>query len=51
MNSLRMTIDGGFRAVEIFRGDSDLNALHGRPDFEALMADLAFPSDPFAGGK
>jgi hypothetical protein len=26
----------------------DLDALRSRPDFRALMLDLAFPADPFA---
>jgi hypothetical protein len=28
--------------------DPDLDPLRVRPDFQALMADLAFPSDPFS---
>ena len=51
MNSLGKTIESGFRAVELFLGDSDPEALHGRTDFYSLRADLTFPSEPFAAEK
>jgi hypothetical protein len=28
--------------------DPDLDPLRGRPDFQAMMADLAFPAEPFS---
>jgi hypothetical protein len=28
--------------------DRDLDPLRSRPDFQVLMMDLSFPSDPFA---
>jgi serine/threonine-protein kinase len=46
--AVRRSIAGGFRDIELFRGDSDLDSLRARPDFRALIADLAFPTNPFA---
>ncbi len=40
--------DLGACTYDLVRGDTDLDPLHGRPDFDALVMDLAFPADPFA---
>jgi hypothetical protein len=33
------------------RFDLSFDPLRSRPDFQALMMDLAFPADPFASAK
>jgi serine/threonine-protein kinase len=45
--ALRRAVDAGFRNVGFMRRDTDLDALRGRPDFEMLLLDLAFPEKPF----
>jgi tetratricopeptide (TPR) repeat protein len=47
MDELRRALDAGFAWMHILR-DQDLDALRDRPDFQALVRDLAFPADPFA---
>jgi hypothetical protein len=47
---LRRAIAGGYRNLTWMRRDPDLDPLRTRPDFQALMMDLEFPSDPFAKG-
>jgi hypothetical protein len=37
--------------MEHARKDTDLDALRSRSDFQLLMLDLAFPSDPFTGPR
>ncbi len=44
---LRRMIAGGYHRLTWMKRDPDLDPLRVRPDFQALMADLAFPSDPF----
>ena len=41
----------GFINASLFRNDPDLDSLRSRPDFQALMMDVVFPSDPFARGR
>src|SRR5262249_6571432 len=36
--------------VAILRKDADFDPLRARPDFQRLMLDLEFPTDPFAPG-
>jgi eukaryotic-like serine/threonine-protein kinase len=48
MISLRRSVAGGFKTFEIYRSTPDLEPLHEREDFQALLMDLAFPTDPFA---
>ena len=50
MATLRRAVEGGFRHVAHMRTDTDLDLLRGRPDFQALMLDAAFPESPFAAG-
>ena len=38
----------GRRELTILRTDPDLDPLRSRPDFQALMLDLAFPAESFA---
>jgi eukaryotic-like serine/threonine-protein kinase len=37
--------------VANIRSDRDVDALRARPDFQVLLLDLAFPTDPFAPGR
>jgi hypothetical protein len=50
MDTLRRAVAAGYRSVDWMRRDPDLGALRSRPDFQLLMADLAFPTEPFARG-
>jgi len=47
MEILRRAIAAGYRDVAWMRRDPDLDALRSRPDFQLLMLDLTFPTDPF----
>jgi hypothetical protein len=47
MGELRRTLSAGYPRV-LLPGDHDLDSLRDRPDFRALLLDLAFPADPFA---
>jgi eukaryotic-like serine/threonine-protein kinase len=38
----------GYRSLDAYRTESALNPLRNRPDFRALLMDLAFPAHPFA---
>jgi serine/threonine-protein kinase len=48
MVALRRAIDAGFRMVARLRTEEDLAPLRSRSDFQVLLFDLDFPSDPFA---
>jgi serine/threonine-protein kinase len=48
MEALRRAVAAGFRTVTWLRRDPDLNSLRTRPDFQLLLLDLDFPSDPFS---
>jgi hypothetical protein len=48
MGVLRRAIAAGYHPVTWMKRDPDLDPLRARADFQALMADLAFPSEPFA---
>jgi serine/threonine-protein kinase len=48
MTLLRRAAEGGFHPVAWMNRDPDLDPLRGRPDFQAMMADLAFPAQPFS---
>jgi serine/threonine-protein kinase len=48
MAALHDAVSGGFRNAPHFAIDPDLDPLRSRPDFQALMRDLTFPSQPFA---
>jgi tetratricopeptide (TPR) repeat protein len=47
MAILRRIVSEGYHAPEI-RNESCLDPLRGRPDFQLLMMDLAFPAEPFS---
>jgi hypothetical protein len=47
MAVLMRAVGEGFRDPRMST-DRDLNPLRARPDFQALMMDLTFPSDPFS---
>jgi hypothetical protein len=38
----------GHRTADAYLTESALDPLRNRPDFQALMMDLAFPTEPFA---
>src|SRR5262249_12322836 len=48
MAMLHRAVAQGYRNVTWMRRDADLDPLRSRPDFQALMLDLEFPSDPFS---
>ena len=48
MAVLRRAVAAGYRQVDAMKRDPDLDPLRGRADFQSLMMDLAFPSNPFA---
>jgi hypothetical protein len=48
MATLRRAVAEGFRDLNTLRKDEDLDPLRSRPDFQALLLDLAFPDEPFA---
>ena len=37
-----------YRDASAMKREAGLDPLRSRPDFQALMADLAFPANPFA---
>jgi tetratricopeptide (TPR) repeat protein len=47
MAALRRAVRAGFHELDHMGCDPDLDPLRSRPDFQALMMDLAFPVDPF----
>jgi tetratricopeptide (TPR) repeat protein len=47
IDGLRRALAAGFERGRLM-GDHDLDALRARPDFQALLIDVAFPADPFA---
>ena len=49
MAILHRIVANGYHAREL-RNDSCLDPLRGRPDFQFLMLDAAFPAQPFARG-
>ena len=48
MAVLRQAVTMGYRNPDAYRTESALDPLRNRPDFQALMMDLAFPTEPFA---
>jgi hypothetical protein len=48
MAALRRAIDAGFGYAAFLRTEEDLAPLRSRPDFQALLLDVAFPANPFA---
>jgi hypothetical protein len=47
MALLRRAVDAGFGDIYWMRRDPDLDPLRAQPNFQAMMADLAFPAQPF----
>jgi hypothetical protein len=47
MSALRRAVAAGYRNLAHMQTDTDLDPLRSRPDFQALMMDLAMPTDPF----
>jgi serine/threonine protein kinase len=45
---LRQAAQKGYRDVANMRKDTDLDPIRNRSDFQGMMTDLAFPTDPFA---
>jgi hypothetical protein len=48
MAALRDAVAHGLGLLDNLRTDPDLDALRDRPDFRALVMDLAFPDQPLA---
>jgi eukaryotic-like serine/threonine-protein kinase len=48
MADLRQAFATGYRDPADYRREPALDPLRGRDDFQLLMLDLAFPSEPFA---
>jgi eukaryotic-like serine/threonine-protein kinase len=48
--TIQRAIKTGFKYTDMFKTDPDFDSLRLRPDFQALMADLSFPSNPFSKG-
>jgi eukaryotic-like serine/threonine-protein kinase len=49
---VRQSFKAGFgNLVWVRTGDPDLKPIRSRPDFQALMMDLAMPADPFVHGQ
>jgi len=48
MHWLLKAIAAGYQDLSRIRTDPGLAVLHARPDFQLLLLDLAFPTDPFA---
>jgi hypothetical protein len=46
--TLRRAVTAGHRNVAHMRIDPDLDPIRSRPDFQLLMMDLAFPTEPFS---
>jgi serine/threonine-protein kinase len=51
MAMLREAVETGFRNAFAFRIEDALDPLRGRTDFQLLMMDLSFPSEPFAAAR
>ena len=51
MAGLRQAVTMGYRNPDAYRTESALDPLRNRPDFRALMMDLAFPAQPLAKGR
>ena len=51
MALLKKSISMGYRDYDRYRTESALDGLRVRPDFRDFMLDLAFPNDPFVGGR
>jgi len=48
MEVLRRCVADGYRNLALLRSDTDLDALRLRPEFQAVLMDLAFLDRPFA---
>jgi hypothetical protein len=48
MTSLRQAAAAGWRNAAWMAADPDLAPIWPRPDFRALLLDMAFSADPFA---
>jgi serine/threonine-protein kinase len=46
--TIRRAIEMGFAESNTLRTDPDFDSIRARPDFQALVMDLAFPADPLA---
>ena len=51
MALLTKAVGMGYRDADAFRNESALDPLRGRPDFQILMMDLAFPAESFVVGR
>ena len=46
--TIRRAVEMGYAHSNALKTDPDFKSLQSRPDFQALLLDLAFPADPFA---
>jgi eukaryotic-like serine/threonine-protein kinase len=51
MRLLFRAVSRGYNHVAFLRSDQTLGLLRDRPDFRALLMDLAFPANPFGAGQ
>jgi tetratricopeptide (TPR) repeat protein len=51
MGELHKAVGMGYRRADALRTESALGPLRDRPDFQLLIMDMAFPSEPFANGR
>jgi eukaryotic-like serine/threonine-protein kinase len=51
MNWLRRAVALGYRNPDAYLSETAFDPLRNRPDFRALMMDLAFPAEPFIRGE
>jgi tetratricopeptide (TPR) repeat protein/tRNA A-37 threonylcarbamoyl transferase component Bud32 len=51
MTWIRKAVDGGYRPIAQMRVASVLDSLRSRPDYQLLLMDLTFPSEPFARSR
>jgi tetratricopeptide (TPR) repeat protein len=49
--AIRRAIALGYADSGMLKNDPDFDSLRSRPDFQALLMDLAFPTDPFAAAR
>ena len=47
MALIRKSVGMGYRDATVLRTDSALDPLRDRPDFQLMMMDLVFPTEPF----
>jgi serine/threonine-protein kinase len=49
--TIRRMIEAGYKNLSALKADPDFDSLRARPDFQALLLDLAMPADTFAPSR